>query len=53
MEGKNNKVLLNNFKLLRIIQKIKKIIHFFQKWGRGQSRLGSCDGTLIESPLKV
>ena len=35
MEGKNNKVLLNNFKLLRIIPKIKKIIHFFQKWGEG------------------
>ena len=47
IEGKNNKVLLKNFKLLRIIPKIKKIIHFFQKWGRGQSRLGSCDGPLV------
>ena len=54
MEGKNNKVLLKNFKLLRIIPKIKKIIDFFQKWGEGTKApppWGSCYGPLVESPL--
>ena len=42
--GQNDKVLLKNFKLFRIIQKTYIFINFFQKFGGAKAPFSPFDG---------